>query len=606
MQREGKLLLTAEDRTAKAFAAVDGRMKGISSTVARMGSLIPAASIAALTAAAKAAIQHADAVGDQAQRVGLTTTAYQELSFAAKQLDVDQSQLEGALIRFRDRLGEARMGSKEAAADFKRLGIDPQQFRDTDQAFAAVTRRLGELGDEFARNTLQTNLFGKSAGPQLTGFLTTSTAEVSRLRQEAHELGSVLSQETIDKADAAAKKLDALANVTKTQLTTALVDLAPAVVAAGNAAALSAKGWGLLTVAVQDAYAATEKYFANQTWMQIAENNRKAAQPLIDTYNELAEAIKRVEGSDSPSAGARADILRRRQKEVEGQLATYGVGYGATTTRGVAPEFADEAAAPANTRALLNPDSAKAGDKAAKDALRLEEEINEIYARNIELITGKDAAALQHEATLTDLNELFARGLIPTQEEYNAAVERAEAVYAKTGASASVFADQAARNIQSLTTNLISAAMAGENMGDAIVSSLQRIAAEMAAQAALEAIFGAFGSGGGFGIGLAGVSAAGLGLIGGRASGGPVAANEPYVVGEEGPELFVPHSAGYIVPNNQLGAGGKTVNVNASPVINIDARGATPEMLPLLHRMMLESEQRVKAHMYEAIRRGYV
>ena len=50
----------------------------------------------------------------------------------------------------------------------------------------------------------------------------------------------------------------------------------------------------------------------------------------------------------------------------------------------------------------------------------------------------------------------------------------------------------------------------------------------------------------------------------GRALGGGVQANTPYVVGEEGPELFVPDSSGEIVPNG--GTGGSTViNVYQQP-----------------------------------------
>ena len=37
---------------------------------------------------------------------------------------------------------------------------------------------------------------------------------------------------------------------------------------------------------------------------------------------------------------------------------------------------------------------------------------------------------------------------------------------------------------------------------------------------------------------------------GGRASGGPVQGGTPYLVGERGPELFVPGRSGNIVPNN--------------------------------------------------------
>lgn len=51
------------------------------------------------------------------------------------------------------------------------------------------------------------------------------------------------------------------------------------------------------------------------------------------------------------------------------------------------------------------------------------------------------------------------------------------------------------------------------------------------------------------------------GLFSGRAIGGPVQANQPYVVGERGPELFVPATAGNIVPNNNMssGTGGSTI-----------------------------------------------
>lgn len=47
-----------------------------------------------------------------------------------------------------------------------------------------------------------------------------------------------------------------------------------------------------------------------------------------------------------------------------------------------------------------------------------------------------------------------------------------------------------------------------------------------------------------------------------RAHGGPVRSGDPYIVGEQGPELFVPGSSGGIIPNNRLGrAGGTTVNL---------------------------------------------
>ena len=54
----------------------------------------------------------------------------------------------------------------------------------------------------------------------------------------------------------------------------------------------------------------------------------------------------------------------------------------------------------------------------------------------------------------------------------------------------------------------------------------------------------------------------------GRASGGPVSANRPYLVGEDGPELFMSRSSGHIVPNHALGGG-------SSIVVNITANGTS-------------------------------
>jgi len=78
---------------------------------------------------------------------------------------------------------------------------------------------------------------------------------------------------------------------------------------------------------------------------------------------------------------------------------------------------------------------------------------------------------------------------------------------------------------------------------------------------AIDQAFGSFGGGGIFGF---------LGNIF-KANGGPVAGGNPYVVGEKGPELFVPKASGTIVPNNQLGGGGST-----SVVVNVDASGSSP------------------------------
>ena len=85
--------------------------------------------------------------------------------------------------------------------------------------------------------------------------------------------------------------------------------------------------------------------------------------------------------------------------------------------------------------------------------------------------------------------------------------------------------------------------------------------ARVQAQKMLSGLFGGGTSGGG---GMGGI----FGFLGGlfKANGGQVQGNSPYVVGERGPELFVPQNAGKIVPNNALGSGGSSNTVNNTAV----------------------------------------
>ena len=61
----------------------------------------------------------------------------------------------------------------------------------------------------------------------------------------------------------------------------------------------------------------------------------------------------------------------------------------------------------------------------------------------------------------------------------------------------------------------------------------------------------------------------------GFADGGRPPVGRPSIVGERGPELFVPDRAGTIIPNNQLGGGGAAMASNV--VVNVDASGTTVE-----------------------------
>jgi hypothetical protein len=88
------------------------------------------------------------------------------------------------------------------------------------------------------------------------------------------------------------------------------------------------------------------------------------------------------------------------------------------------------------------------------------------------------------------------------------------------------------------------------------------------------------GAGGVAGGGVGGFFAGFFGGLAGLQGGGTVSAGTPYLVGEAGPEMFVPETAGAIVSNSEIGGN--------SIVYNIDARGADPSVELRIRRALRE------------------
>ena len=118
---------------------------------------------------------------------------------------------------------------------------------------------------------------------------------------------------------------------------------------------------------------------------------------------------------------------------------------------------------------------------------------------------------------------------------------------------------------------------------------------DIAAQA-VKSLFASMGGGGSGNGGIGGlfnfssVLGSVLGLPG-RATGGPVSADRPYLVGERGPELFVPTSAGRI--DNGMSSGSRDIRI----AINLNAPSA-----PAATQALQRSSRQVAAAVRRALR----
>lgn len=98
---------------------------------------------------------------------------------------------------------------------------------------------------------------------------------------------------------------------------------------------------------------------------------------------------------------------------------------------------------------------------------------------------------------------------------------------------------------------------------------------------------------------ISSMSAVTLTLSGKKATGGGVRGNEPYLIGERGPEIFTPSSNGTITPNNRIGGDVKVVINNYS-----DAEATQTERMEGDRRVVEVVIRRLRTEMAAEIREG--
>jgi len=124
------------------------------------------------------------------------------------------------------------------------------------------------------------------------------------------------------------------------------------------------------------------------------------------------------------------------------------------------------------------------------------------------------------------------------------------------------------------------------------LDGLRDTALKILAEIAAAAVLGKGGAGGGTAGGIASVLGALVSGAPGRATGGPVSPARPYLVGERGPELFVPTSSGQVVPMQ----GGPAREVRVAITVNAPGQDA-PRALQQSSRQVARA---VRAALMEA------
>ena len=149
-------------------------------------------------------IEYADQIGDLAAKYGTTSEAISEIGYIATQTGSDVNTLTSAMSMLYIR-------AKQDGEAFQSLGVSVKdsngQFKSMDELFWETVYAMNNLESDGEKSAYMLDLFGRSAA-NIGEILRKDTAEIDAMRNEAHDLGIVVSQETADFAGAWQDRMD--------------------------------------------------------------------------------------------------------------------------------------------------------------------------------------------------------------------------------------------------------------------------------------------------------------------------------------------------------------------------------------------------------------
>ena len=590
--------------------------------------------------------QKLDDIGKTADQIGITTDALQELRTVAESSGVTQDELDKSIEKLGKGLAEAAMGLGTAKDGLKTLGLNAQDLIDMglENALGAIATEVNKLPSPMEKTATATQLFGRSGAPMLN-LLREGADGMATMREEARRLGVVINETLIRDAEAAQDELDLLSRVIDANMSSALIKLAPLLVAASSGIASLADIAGSTFVAFQQLFSSdmlpgTESRLFEDITKDIAKYehlietaSRKKSELLegakggngqtdlsllsdrdmgrLNMYNEkMQEAREKLsvfraelaaleandpktdpnqEAKDLEIAGQNAlSIAMRRTKELQEQARLREIG----------AEAAERERIETEKQALI----AKMLDPYVKAGT-----LDELPMVRQEAIRVGEAFEQASIAASTILNPIKAVKAVTTEIKTEAELAReayvkmlndmikASPALQQLGFDAailedtmSVVQDSMESAFMSMIDGTMSAKDAFKSMAADIIRQLYRV---LVVQRMVNAISNAIIPG----------SAPAQGITG-AASGRSVNAGQPYMTGEHGRELFVPSSAGRVLSVAQskaaVGGGGTSVVQNFNFAANGDdsvkkiIAQAAPQIAKMTEKGIIDSRRR--------------
>lgn len=302
VDKESARMSKAVTGFSAASKAASGILSGFVGGIVAGGALAALGSLTGALGKARQALSDFEEIGNRARTVGLKTDFFQALSFGALQADVDQEKLNKSLEIFAKNVGLAQEGTGALFSGLKNL--NPELLKavltttDQGERLKLVADAFKQTTDATDRAALANVVFGKS-GIDLVRVFDGGAAALDEFQRKAKDLGLIVPDELIQKAGELDDKLEILAKVIDLNLSQALSNAAPLLVAMASGTADFAKSINDLAGAFSDfAENPGVKNFYEllnyiQNWVPTALNPGKAvADALTEEFSGAALTLR--------------------------------------------------------------------------------------------------------------------------------------------------------------------------------------------------------------------------------------------------------------------------------------------------------------------------
>ena len=552
--------------------------------------------IAALTAKA---IGLSRDVKDMADSFGLSTSKILEYQAALETSGVAAENTSKVLATLFSKIDEMQSGKGiDLVEKFNKMGISLSEISklQPDQALEVFSKGLLKLDSSFERANIKALFMGKGSktfGPEsflenlqkVKGGYDSAGDSINRLAQLDDNLKVSMQNLTIAFADILGKFIGNDGLVVSVQqfkdiievvfsvytvkaissFTIAIMELTGAMIALKNATIAFFPGAGLLLKFMSAIGSlGTDTPGLADLLKKITEMRAEVEKPVSTTVDVTAKDLSKgnldLENAYYAQYKSRLTLAKEelefQKRSLQIKLDAYNTDEWTTKQRELQLKYEEDIAKLNNEMAQELKSIPEGSARASK--------IKEIY--DVRKQGAKEA--LDSEITLSEKQKEI-------QTNFAEGWKNAYAVYMRESEKAGEVAAQAFDSLtKSLEDTLATFFETGKFNFRSFASSIIHEMARIQAQAAAKSIMGIFGGGGGGGIGgffsslassiFTGGSPAALltgstgesygSILTGKATGGDVNAGTPYMVGENGPEMFIPSQAGSIAPKTTLGS----------------------------------------------------